>query len=64
MSHVRRKHTYQQIPDFDGGRIVAYLDYGLSYRRIAACVVRNLMTICRMWNQWFREDNMERRAES
>ncbi|GFW70405.1 HTH_Tnp_Tc3_2 domain-containing protein [Trichonephila clavipes] len=37
---------------------------GLSYRSTAARVGRDTTTVSRMWNRWFQDGNMERRAGS
>ncbi|GFU44035.1 hypothetical protein TNCV_4963481 [Trichonephila clavipes] len=41
MPCVRSRNAYQHVSDFDKGRIVAYRDCGLSYRNIAARVLRD-----------------------
>ncbi|GFU55439.1 hypothetical protein TNCV_2550271 [Trichonephila clavipes] len=43
MPPVRSRNAYQHVSDFDKGRIVAYWDCDLSYRRIAVRVGRDPM---------------------
>ncbi|GFX49850.1 transposable element Tc1 transposase [Trichonephila clavipes] len=60
---VRFQKLVESMPrrmDFDKSRIVAYLDYGLSYRSIATQVGRNTMTVSRIRNRWFQNGITER----
>ncbi|GFT95824.1 transposable element Tcb1 transposase [Trichonephila clavipes] len=52
MPRVRSRNAYQHVSDFDKGQIVAYRDYGLSYRSITARVDRDLMTRHRGERTW------------
>ncbi|GFY11092.1 hypothetical protein TNCV_4470781 [Trichonephila clavipes] len=44
---------------FSQGHIVAYQDYGLSYRSIAARIGRDSMAVNRIWNRWVQDGNMD-----
>ncbi|GFU82110.1 HTH_Tnp_Tc3_2 domain-containing protein [Trichonephila clavipes] len=57
-------NAYQQISDFDKGRIVAYRYCGLLYCSITTRVSRDPMTVSTTWNQWSQDDNTECRAGS
>ncbi|GFV39532.1 uncharacterized protein TNCV_1367731 [Trichonephila clavipes] len=63
MSRVRSRNAYEQVSDFDKGRIVLYWDCvcGLSYYSIAAHVGRDPMNVSRIWNRWVQDGNTERR---
>lgn len=43
---------------------VACQDCGLSFRVIAACIVRDSFTDMQIWNCWIQLDHTERRVES
>ena len=62
MPRVRRRNTYQHVPDFDRGRITIYQDCGLSYSSIAALI--GLDPMFRVWNGWIKEDHMEHHTRS
>ncbi|GFW15313.1 HTH_Tnp_Tc3_2 domain-containing protein [Trichonephila clavipes] len=62
MPHLRCRNAYQHVSDFDKGRIVPFRDFCLSYRCVATRVGQNPMTFSRIWNRWFQDGNMERRA--
>ncbi|GFV57106.1 HTH_Tnp_Tc3_2 domain-containing protein [Trichonephila clavipes] len=64
MPRVRSRNAYQHISDFDKGQIVAYQDYGLSYRSIATRIGRDPMTVDRIWNRCVQDGNTEHRARS
>ena len=50
------------MSDYDRSRILACWDCDLSFRNIVPCIGRNPMTLCRIWNRWVQEGNMERCA--
>ncbi|GFV43284.1 adhesion G protein-coupled receptor B2 [Trichonephila clavipes] len=58
MYRVRSINVCKHFSDFDKDRIVPYRACGLSYRSIVARVGRDPMTISRIWNGWFQEDNL------
>ncbi|GFU69194.1 transposable element Tcb1 transposase [Trichonephila clavipes] len=53
----RRKHrsASDQVSEFDRGRIVAYRDCGLSFRKIGSRVGRNQTTLKRICDRWMQE---------
>lgn len=62
----RRKHRsfFDQVSEFDRGRIVAYRDCGLSFREIGSRVGRNLTTVMRICDRWMQEGTTDRRVRS
>ena len=51
----RKRAKFEQISEFERGRIVGLREAGLSYRAVAARVQRNSSTIMRVWKQWTDE---------
>ncbi|GFU05205.1 transposable element Tcb1 transposase [Trichonephila clavipes] len=53
----RRKHrsAFDQVSEFDRGRIVTYRDCGLSFREIGSRVGRNQTTVMRICDRWMQE---------
>lgn len=64
MPRRRRRVPYQQLTDFERGRIIGLREAGWSYRDIAARVGRNATTIMRAWRQWSEENRAHRRPGS
>ncbi|GFW85779.1 hypothetical protein TNCV_854281 [Trichonephila clavipes] len=64
MPRVKSINTYQHSKEFDKDRIISYQYCGLSYCSVAARVCQDPMTVIRVWNLWFQDDNMEYRAVS
>ncbi|GFW80329.1 transposable element Tcb1 transposase [Trichonephila clavipes] len=62
----RRKHrpAFVQVSEFDRGRIVAYLDCGLSFREIGSRVERNQTTVMQICDRWMLEGTTDRRGRS
>ncbi|GFX14112.1 transposable element Tcb1 transposase [Trichonephila clavipes] len=64
------KHIYtagqpfDQVSEFDRGRIVAYRDCGLSLREIGSRVGRNQTTVMRICDRWMQEGTTDRRGRS
>ncbi|GFX68371.1 uncharacterized protein TNCV_2817451 [Trichonephila clavipes] len=58
MHRVRSSNAYQHVSDFYKDRIIAYRDCGLPYRKIAARVGQDPMTVSRIWNRWVQDVNM------
>ncbi|GFX50596.1 transposable element Tcb1 transposase [Trichonephila clavipes] len=64
----RRKErlAFDQVSEFDRGRIVAYRerDCGLSFREICSRVGRNQTTVMRICDRWMQEGTTDRRGRS
>ncbi|GFV73187.1 transposable element Tcb1 transposase [Trichonephila clavipes] len=52
MSRRKQRSTFDQIFEFDRGRIVAYRDCGLSFREISSRVGRNQTIVMRICDRW------------
>ncbi|GFS70855.1 transposable element Tcb2 transposase [Trichonephila clavipes] len=61
---VRSRNAYRHVSDLDKGRIVAYIHCGLSYRRIAARIGQDPMTVSTIWNRWVDDGITECRTGS
>ncbi|GFY30731.1 uncharacterized protein TNCV_3118911 [Trichonephila clavipes] len=48
MSRRKQRSAFEQVSEFDRGRIVAYRDCGLSFREIGSRVGRNQTTVTRI----------------
>ncbi|GFT03917.1 transposable element Tcb1 transposase [Trichonephila clavipes] len=55
MSRRKQRSAFDQVSEFDRGRIVAYRDCGLSFREISSCVGRNQTTVTRICDLWIQE---------
>ncbi|UYV71893.1 hypothetical protein LAZ67_9000960 [Cordylochernes scorpioides] len=55
---------FDQVSEFDRGRIVAYQYCGLSFREIGSCVGRNQTTATRICDRWMQEGATDRRVRS
>ncbi|GFT16391.1 transposable element Tcb1 transposase [Trichonephila clavipes] len=55
MSRKKQQSTFDQVSEFDRGRIVAYRDCGLSFREIGSRVRRNQTTVMRICERWMQE---------
>ncbi|GFU21082.1 uncharacterized protein TNCV_4741621 [Trichonephila clavipes] len=64
MSRRKQRLAFDQISDFDRGRIVAYRDCGLSFREIGSPVGRNQTTVMRILDRWMKEGTTDRRGRS
>ncbi|GFV65189.1 transposable element Tcb1 transposase [Trichonephila clavipes] len=64
MSRRKQRSAFDQVSEFDRGRIVAYLDCGLSFREIGSRVGRNQTTVMRICDRWKQEGTMDRRGRS
>ncbi|UYV62008.1 hypothetical protein LAZ67_1007473 [Cordylochernes scorpioides] len=49
------RSSFDQVSEFDRGRIVAYRDCGLSFREIDSRVGRNQTTLMRICDRWMQE---------
>ncbi|GFW42796.1 transposable element Tc1 transposase [Trichonephila clavipes] len=54
MSRRKQRSASDQVSEIDRGRIVAYRDCGLSFRKIGSRVGRNQTTVCGYVNVEFR----------
>ncbi|GFW88137.1 HTH_38 domain-containing protein [Trichonephila clavipes] len=64
MSRGKQRSAFDQVPNFDRGRIVAYRDCGLSFREIGSRVGRNQTTVMRICDRWMQEGTTDRRGRS
>ncbi|GFW98935.1 transposable element Tcb1 transposase [Trichonephila clavipes] len=64
MSRRKQRSAFDQVSKFDRGKIVAYRDYGLSFRKIGSRVGRNQTTVMRICDRWMQEGTMDRRGRS
>ncbi|GFT67735.1 transposable element Tcb1 transposase [Trichonephila clavipes] len=62
----RRKHrsAFDQVSEFDRGRILGYRDFGLFYREISSSVGRNQATVMWICHRWMKEGTMDRHGRS
>ncbi|GFV32454.1 transposable element Tcb1 transposase [Trichonephila clavipes] len=65
MSCRKQQSAFDQVSEFDRGRIVAYRDCGLSFRKIIGSRVgRNQTTVTRICDRWMQEGTTDRRGRS
>ncbi|GFX46369.1 transposable element Tc1 transposase [Trichonephila clavipes] len=64
MPRRRKGAKFEQISEFERGRIVGLREDGLSYRAVAARVQRNSSTIMRVSKQWTGEGRTARKSGS
>ncbi|GFV34552.1 transposable element Tcb1 transposase [Trichonephila clavipes] len=62
MSHRKQRSAFDQVSEFDRGRIVVYRDCGLSFREIGSRVGRNQTTVMRILDRWMQEGTTDRRG--
>ncbi|GBN18814.1 hypothetical protein AVEN_167375-1 [Araneus ventricosus] len=60
----RRRSHYQQLNEFERGRVVGLREGGFSFRDIAERLGRNVSTAHDCWQQWSREGTASRRPGS
>ncbi|GBM54029.1 hypothetical protein AVEN_215401-1 [Araneus ventricosus] len=60
----RRRSHYQQLTEFERGRVVGLREGGFSFRDIAERLARNVSTVHDCWQQWSREGTDSRRLGS
>ncbi|GFV02636.1 HTH_Tnp_Tc3_2 domain-containing protein [Trichonephila clavipes] len=61
----RNRRQYEQLTDFDRGRIIGLREAGWSNRRIAAATsVGAIAVVARCWQQWITEGRVYRRGGS
>ncbi|GFV19046.1 secreted protein acidic and rich in cysteine [Trichonephila clavipes] len=56
MSRRKQRSAFDQVSEFDRGRIVTYRDWGLSFREIGSRVGRNQTTVMRTCDSGCRRD--------
>ncbi|GFT62989.1 transposable element Tcb1 transposase [Trichonephila clavipes] len=64
MSRRKQRSAFDQVSEFDRGRIVTYRDCGLSFREIGSRVGRKLTTVMRICDRWRQEGTTDRRGQS
>ncbi|GFS98992.1 uncharacterized protein TNCV_3896681 [Trichonephila clavipes] len=62
MSRRKQRSAFNQVSEFDRGRIVAYPDCGLSFRKIGSRVGRSQTTVMRICDRWMQEGTTDRRG--
>ncbi|GFY06013.1 transposable element Tcb1 transposase [Trichonephila clavipes] len=60
MSRRKQRSAFDQVSEFDRGRIVAYRDCGLSFREIGSRVRRNQTTVMRICDRWTQKGTTDR----
>ncbi|GFX40479.1 transposable element Tcb1 transposase [Trichonephila clavipes] len=55
MSRRKQRSAFDQVYEFDRGRIVAYRDCGISFREIGSRVGQNQTTVMRICDRWRQE---------
>ncbi|GFV20096.1 transposable element Tcb2 transposase [Trichonephila clavipes] len=60
----RNRRQYEQLTDFDRGRIIGLREAGWSNRRIGRHLGRSDMVVVRCWQQWITEGRVYRRGGS
>ncbi|GFV63965.1 transposable element Tcb1 transposase [Trichonephila clavipes] len=64
MSRRKQQSAFDQVSEFDRGRIVAYQDCGLFFREIGSRVGRSQTTVMRICDRWMQEGTTDRRGPS
>lgn len=64
MPLTRNRRQYEQLSDFERGRIVGLREAGWSNRRIGRHLGRSDMVVARCWQQWITEGIVYRRGGS
>ncbi|PRD35711.1 UNVERIFIED_CONTAM: hypothetical protein NCL1_10659 [Trichonephila clavipes] len=64
MSRRKLRSAFDQVSEFDRGRIVAYRDCGLSFREIGSRVRRNQTTVMRICDRRMQEGTTDPRGRS
>ncbi|GFT54291.1 transposable element Tcb1 transposase [Trichonephila clavipes] len=55
MSRRKQRSAFDQVPEFDKGKIVAERDCGLSFRKNGSRVGRKQTTVMRIRDLWMQE---------
>ncbi|UYV82588.1 hypothetical protein LAZ67_22000055 [Cordylochernes scorpioides] len=61
---LKKQSSFDQISDFDRGRIVNYRDCEIFFREIGSRVGRNRTTVIRICDRWMQEGTTDRRVRS
>ncbi|GFW72270.1 transposable element Tcb1 transposase [Trichonephila clavipes] len=64
MSRRKQRSAFDQVSQFDRGRIVAYRNCGLSFSEIGSRVGRNQTTVLQICDRWMQEGTTDRRGQS
>ncbi|GFT42453.1 transposable element Tcb1 transposase [Trichonephila clavipes] len=64
MSRRKQRSAFDQVSEFDRGRIVVYRDCGLYFREIGSRVGRNQTNVMRMCDRWIQEGMTDQRGRS
>ncbi|GFT62386.1 transposable element Tcb1 transposase [Trichonephila clavipes] len=64
MSCRKQRSAFDQVSQFDRGRIVACRDCGLSFKEIGSRVGRNQTTVMLICDRWMQEGTTDRRGGS
>ncbi|GFX75238.1 transposable element Tcb1 transposase [Trichonephila clavipes] len=64
MSRRKQRSAFDQVSEFDRGRIVAYRDCGLSSREIGSRVGQNQTTVMRICDRWMLQGTTDRDGRS
>ncbi|GFX82958.1 transposable element Tcb1 transposase [Trichonephila clavipes] len=64
MFRRKQRSAFDQVSEFDRGRIVAYRDCRISFRKIDSRVGRNQTTVIRICDRWMQEGTTDRRGRS
>ncbi|GFT55007.1 transposable element Tcb1 transposase [Trichonephila clavipes] len=64
LSRRKQQSAFDQVSEFDRGRIVAYQDCGISVREIGSRVGRKQTTVMRIYNRWMQEGTTDQRGRS
>ncbi|GFV53851.1 transposable element Tcb1 transposase [Trichonephila clavipes] len=64
MSRRKQRSAFDQVSEFDRGRILAYRDCEFSFRVIGSRVGGNQTTVKRICDCWIQEGTTERRGRS
>ncbi|GFW20034.1 transposable element Tcb1 transposase [Trichonephila clavipes] len=64
VSRRKQRSAFDQVSEFYRGRIVAYRDCGLSFRKIGSRVGRNQTTVMRICDRWMQKGTTDQRGQS
>ncbi|GFU20052.1 transposable element Tcb2 transposase [Trichonephila clavipes] len=62
LRHFRRQ--YEQLSQFERGRIISMMEVGWSARLVALQISHSDRVVRRCWDQWIREESFTRRPGS
>ncbi|GFV05007.1 transposable element Tcb1 transposase [Trichonephila clavipes] len=62
MSRKKQRSAFDQVSEFDRGRIVAYRNYGLFFKEIGIRIGRIQTTVMRICERWMQEGTTDRRG--